>query len=179
VPEKRAEPRFLCSDLVTLRWLEERGIERRETVVLENISASGACVQAEVPVSEGSHVSLSCRSATFLGCVRSCYLRDDGYFIGIAFDEGHKWSKARFQPEHLLDPSKVRPRKVASKLIMFVCACLGLPANLFERFLRGLGRVAVDGNCVLDVDCVPASQNNRHGHAFPQRSFDDQAIAPL
>jgi hypothetical protein len=119
VPEKRAEPRFLCSDLVTLRWLAERGAEHRETVVLENISASGACVQAEVPISEGSRVSLLCQSADFQGCVRSCYMRDDGYFIGIAFDEGSKWSKAQFQPEHLVDPRKVRPRKMASKLIMF------------------------------------------------------------
>jgi hypothetical protein len=128
VPEKRAEFRFLCSDLVTLRWLEQQGGERREVVVLENISTSGACVQSEVPICEGSLVSLLCPSASFEGCVRSCYMQDNGYFIGIAFDEGSKWSKARFQPEHLLDPRKVKPRKLASKLIMFAEGCLGFPA---------------------------------------------------
>lgn len=119
MPEKRAEPRYLCSDLVTLRWSPEQGGERRETVVLENISVSGACVQAEVPVSEGLEVRLQCGQAVFQGCVRSCYLRDDGYFVGIAFDEGSKWSKAQFQPEHLIDPSTIKPRKMAGKLVMF------------------------------------------------------------
>ena len=124
MPERRAEPRFLCSDLVTLCWLAERGGENRETVVLENISASGACVQSEVPISEGLRVSLLCGQTNFEGCVRSCYLRDNGYFIGIAFDEGSKWSKGRFQPEHLVDPRKVRPRTLTSKLIMFAGAIL-------------------------------------------------------
>jgi hypothetical protein len=118
VPEKRAEPRFLCSDLVVLRW-SDAARRREETVVLENISTSGACVQAEVPVTENAGVTLLCGSAEFHGYVRSCYLRDAGYFIGIAFDTDSKWSKAKFQPEHLLDPRTVRPRKLASKMVMF------------------------------------------------------------
>jgi hypothetical protein len=43
--ERRVETRYLCSDLVRLLWSEEPQRERDETVVLENISASGACVQ--------------------------------------------------------------------------------------------------------------------------------------
>ncbi|SRR5579863_4970076 len=117
--EKRAEPRFLCSDLVTLRWPEESGCEREETVVLENISTSGACVQAEVPIAESAVVTLLCGEAQLRGFVRSCYRRDEGYFIGIAFDANSKWSKAKFQPEHLLDPRAVRPRKLTSKMVMF------------------------------------------------------------
>ena len=46
--EQRLEPRFLCSDLVTLRWSEAPRRERSEVVVLENISASGAAVPASV-----------------------------------------------------------------------------------------------------------------------------------
>lgn len=118
MPEKRAEPRFLCSDLVMLRWSDESQRPCEETVVLENISTSGACVQAEVPVAESVEVTLLCGPAEFHGYVRSCYLRDGGYFIGIAFDPDSKWSKAKFQPEHLLDPRKVRPRKLASKMVM-------------------------------------------------------------
>ena len=124
MPEKRAEPRFLCSDLVTLQWSDEARRRREETVVLENISASGACVQAEVAVTESASVTLVCGKAEFRGHVRSCYLRDDGYFIGIAFDADSKWSRAKFQPEHLVDPRTIRPRKLASKMVMFA----GLPA---------------------------------------------------
>lgn len=108
--EQRAEPRYLCSDLVTLCWQEGAQGDRREAVVLENISASGACVQAEISVPESASVRLVCGKAEFHGCVRFCYWRDDGYFIGIAFDAHSKWSKAKFKPEHLLDPSEVKPR---------------------------------------------------------------------
>lgn len=116
--EKRAEPRYLCSDLVTLRWSDEARRRREATVVLENISTSGACVQAEVPVAESAEVTLLCGTAEFHGYVRSCYLRDNGYFIGIAFDADSKWSKSKFQPEHLLDPRTVRPSKLASKMLI-------------------------------------------------------------
>ena len=111
--DQRAEPRYLCSDLVTLYWRE--GGEHKEAVVLENISASGACVQAESSVPESTHVRLVCGKAEFHGSVRFSYWRDDGYFIGIAFDGDAKWSRAKFKPEHLLDPSAVKPRPAKSR----------------------------------------------------------------
>jgi hypothetical protein len=116
--EQRAEPRFLCSDLVRLGWSDGAQRERRETVVLENISTSGACVQAEVTVPEGTRVHMVCGKAEFRGYVRSCYRRDDGYFIGIQFDEDSKWSKSKFRPEHLLDPRRVKARR-AKPLVMY------------------------------------------------------------
>jgi hypothetical protein len=118
VAEQRSEPRFLCSDLVSLRWCDISGGDHLETVVLENISASGACVQAEVSVSETTRVLLVCGKVAFHGYVRSCYWRDDGYFVGIAFDADSKWSAAKFKPEHLLDPRKVKPRKTGTKPLM-------------------------------------------------------------
>jgi hypothetical protein len=110
--EQRAEPRFLCSHLVTLRWSEASHRERSETVVLENISCSGACVQSELSIPENTRVRMVCPKSEFCGYVRSCYLRDEGYFIGIAFDADSKWSKAKFKPEHLLDPRDVKPRRI-------------------------------------------------------------------
>ena len=118
MPEKRAEPRYLCSDLVILCWSDRTQAKREETVVLENISASGACVQAEAPVDETARVTLRCGRAEFHGSVRSCYWRDAGYFIGIAFDTDSKWSRAQFRPEHLVDPRTVRPQKAAGKMLM-------------------------------------------------------------
>jgi hypothetical protein len=125
VAEQRSEPRFLCSDLVSLRWCDTSGGDHLETVVLENISASGACVQAEFSVSESTRVSLVCGKVAFHGYVRSCYWRDDGYFIGIAFDTDSKWTAAKFKPEHLLDPRKVKPRKTETKpVMMFSGSCV-------------------------------------------------------
>ena len=114
--EQRTEPRYLCSDLVTLCWQESAQGERKEAVVLENISVSGACVQAEISVPNSASVRLVCGQAEFHGCVRFSYWRDDGYFIGIAFDAHSKWSKAKFTPEHLLDPSEVKPRRAKTSM---------------------------------------------------------------
>src|SRR5205807_4869952 len=92
MPERRTEPRFLCSDLVKLRWRGARN-DHSETVVLENISASGASVQSETSILEGTEVRMTCGKREFRGIVRSCYWRDDGYLVGIAFDAGSKWSR--------------------------------------------------------------------------------------
>ena len=130
--EQRAAPRYLCSDLVTLCWQEGAQSARKEAVVLENISASGACVQAEISVPESATVRLVCGQAEFQGCVRFCYWRDDGYFIGIAFDPHSKWSKAKFKPEHLLDPSEVKPRRAKTPM-------MSAALRVYARAFGGLG----------------------------------------
>jgi hypothetical protein len=112
--DQHAEPRYLCSHLVTLCWRDDAQSERCETAVLENISASGACVQAEFSVHQHAGVLVVCGQAEFHGGVRFCYRRDDGYFIGIAFDTASKWSKDKFEPEHLLDPNEVKSRLAKS-----------------------------------------------------------------
>jgi len=120
--ERRGETRYLCSDLVRLLWSDGPQRERDETVVLENISASGACVQAEVPVDENTRVRLVCGKREFHGYVRSCYWCDDRYFRRIAFDAGSRRSKAKYKPEHLLDPGEIKPRR-PKPLVMFEGMC--------------------------------------------------------
>src|SRR3979490_304893 len=57
--DQRRQTRYLCSALVTLRW--QTGRERHKaTVLLENISALGACLQAEFPLTDGTRVRMAC-----------------------------------------------------------------------------------------------------------------------
>lgn len=114
-PRQRSEVRFLCADLVKLRWIEGREREQEQVVVLENISVSGACVQSEVAIPENARVKLDCRKQEFRGRVRSCYFRDDAYFVDIEFDADSRWSKEKFTPEHLLDPRKIKPRRSSNR----------------------------------------------------------------
>src|SRR6185436_10915432 len=125
MPEQRAEPRFLCSDLVNLRWRDESRYDHSETVVLENISGSGASVQAETSISEGTHVQMTCGKREFRGVVRSCYWRDDAYFVGIAFDADSKWSKSKYKPKHLLDPRDVRSHRITARRLMMFSGVFG------------------------------------------------------
>ena len=108
--DQRRQPRYLCSALVTLHW--QTGRERHKaTVVLENISAFGACLQAEFPLTDGARVRMACGRRSFRGVVRYCLLTVGGWFIGVELDADSRWSKAKYLPEHLLDPRTVRPRE--------------------------------------------------------------------
>ena len=105
--KRRSEIRYLCSHLVTLRWTDESRVERKETAVLENISASGASVQSEVRINWGTRMHLLAGEQQFRGTVRYCYWRDAGYFVGIEFDPDSQWSRSKFEPEHLLEPGEL------------------------------------------------------------------------
>ena len=72
-------------------------------------------MQSDVAIAENTRVSLDCRKQEFRGRVRSCYFRDDAYFVDIEFDADSRWSKAKFAPEHLLDPRKIKPRRSGNR----------------------------------------------------------------
>jgi hypothetical protein len=109
VTDQRRQPRYLCADLVTLHW--QVGRERRKaTVVLENISAFGACLQAEFGLPGGARVRMACGRKSFRGVVRYCLLTVGGWFIGVELDADSRWTKSKYLPEHLLDPRKVQVR---------------------------------------------------------------------
>jgi len=96
---------------VTLHWQVGRA-RRKSTVVLENISAFGACLDAEFGLPDGTRVRLACGGKSFRGVVRYCLVRVGGCFIGVELDADSRWTKSKYLPEHLLDPRKVRARGV-------------------------------------------------------------------
>ena len=108
--ERRAEPRLWCSDLIRV-WVESS--EGRELAGnLEDVAPSGACVQIEEPIDVGARVCLKFGRHTFHGEVMHCTHNEIGYFAGVRFDAGRKWSRELFEPKHLLDPRQVKPRRV-------------------------------------------------------------------
>ncbi|MBI3678889.1 MAG: hypothetical protein HY235_00535 [Acidobacteria bacterium] len=109
--ERRIEPRLWCSDLVQVWWKDAGKWRRRGTAVLEDISHCGACVQLELPLSQGAEVRIKHPAWKVEGQVRYCVYRDDGYFIGVLLREDSKWSEGLFRPKHLMDPARVAPKK--------------------------------------------------------------------
>jgi hypothetical protein len=110
MPDRRSEPRLLCAHLVGLRPSGPGGARRGVTAVLEDISSSGACVQVEEAVAAGTPMTLAIGRHTFPATVRYCVFRDTGYFVGLQFVSGIRWSRERVTPEHLLDPREVKGR---------------------------------------------------------------------
>ncbi len=101
--ERRSEVRMMCADMLDVQWKDAAGKKRNAVGLLEDISASGACLQLDAPLPLGSQVGWTCGSQEFTGHVRYCSYREIGYFVGVEFDFRSKWSKKVYRPQHLLD----------------------------------------------------------------------------
>ena len=110
--DRRVEPRLLCADIVGLSWKEKGGRARKANVNLEDISLSGACVQIDAPIPLGTSVRIAYDKGELSGFVKYCVFREIGYFLGIEFDAGSRWSQEHFKPQHLLDPRRLVLRSI-------------------------------------------------------------------
>ena len=108
--ERRIEPRMLCADLVDIRWKDASGRQRRGVANLEDISLSGACIQVERPIPHGAAIHIAYPNGELAGKVRYCVFREIGYFLGVEFEPGTRWSPRSFRPQHLLDPRTMAAR---------------------------------------------------------------------
>ncbi len=93
--------------MVQVSWTEGSGRKRQTTGLLEDISPSGACLQLETAVPLGVEIQWRSPKREFTGIVRYCVYREIGYFVGVEFDAGSKWSKQAYKPQHLLDLKKL------------------------------------------------------------------------
>lgn len=105
--ERRTETRLLCADLVEVEWKDKAGRKRRAVANLEDISKSGACLQLDVAIPLQTPVRIRYERGDLDGAVRYCVYREIGYFLGIEFQEGHKWNERAFRPLHLFDPRRL------------------------------------------------------------------------
>jgi hypothetical protein len=113
--DRRAEHRLLCADLVEIEWRDTSGRLRRTMANLEDISHSGACLQLDCAIPIHAQVKISYPTGDLAGIVRYCVYREIGYFLGVRFDEGVKWTQRSFKPQHLFDPRRLGPRGSRAK----------------------------------------------------------------
>ena len=98
---------MLCADLVDVQWKDKAGRKRRTVANLEDISLSGACLQMDAPIPLHTNLLISYPKGELQGQVRYCVYREIGYFLGVQFEPGCKWSQRHFKPQHLFDPRKL------------------------------------------------------------------------
>lgn len=101
--QRRKYNRNLCADLLTLCWTEGDGRVRSEVATLEDISGTGACLQFDFSIPPETKVSLHYPNGRYEGKIKYCSYQETGYSLGIAFDDGYRWTKSDFQPSHLLE----------------------------------------------------------------------------
>jgi hypothetical protein len=105
--ERRNETRLLCAELVELIWKDDAGREHRRVANLEDISLSGLCLCLENRVPEGTSVRVHYGDGQLVGVVRYCVYREIGYFLGVEFSDGCRWSSKHFRPKHMIDPRQL------------------------------------------------------------------------
>jgi len=92
--------RYLCSELVTLRFASESLV-----VNLEEIDSAIAVLESEEPLPVGVAAEMDTGSHCFSGTVISAEETPLGWRLEFAFSPSTPWSIDRFRPSHLVDPS--------------------------------------------------------------------------
>ena len=103
---------MLCADLVKVYFRDKTGRQQTRLANLEDISLSGACLQLDEPVPKETIMKIAHPKGEFQGRVRYCFFREIGYFIGVEFEPGSKWSREQYEPEHLLDLRQLMARSM-------------------------------------------------------------------
>ena len=132
--ERRVEPRLMCADMVAVRWKNESGVEQQASALLEDISASGACLNLDSPLPLGAGVVINYRKGRFEGSVCYCFFREIGYYVGVQLpariqmvDPGIS-PQAPARSEAVADASDGRNAQVGS--------VTGQPARPFRHLCR-------------------------------------------
>ena len=105
--ERRIEARLLCADLLDVHWTDKSGRSHTALANLEDISISGACLQVDMPVPHETLLLIEHPKVELVGRVRYCVFRETGYFLGVQFEPGFRWTLRNFRPKHLLDPRRL------------------------------------------------------------------------
>jgi hypothetical protein len=95
--------RYLCSQLVSLK--DRSGTPTGNSVVnLEEIWRSGAVLESEQALEDGSRVEIRCGTTFFAAVVTGVEKHEFGWRVEVEFSPMTPWNPEEFQPEHLLDP---------------------------------------------------------------------------
>ncbi|MGC9973025.1 MAG: PilZ domain-containing protein [Bryobacteraceae bacterium] len=105
--ERRLEARLLCADLIDVHWTDKSGRSHTALANLEDISLSGLCLQMDMPVPHETVLRIAHPKTELAGRVRYCVFRETGYFLGVQFEPGFRWTRRHFCPKHLLDPRRL------------------------------------------------------------------------
>src|SRR5688572_7281369 len=93
---------YLCSQLVTIEYLDALGQDLSLTGNLEEISPTRLLVLSESNIPLGISVVVQCQGHRLNGRIQKA-VRDDqlGWFSAVRLKANSRWSEKLFLPEHL------------------------------------------------------------------------------
>ena len=130
------EARCMCSELVSVHWVNEFGLKRKEVANLEEIWPSGARLQLPAPIRQHTQIRIVGHGTEFSAQVCTCAADFAGYFAEVQFAGGYEWAKEKYLPEHFFDPqtllAKGRLKQLEEKnteQLARLCKSLGAGAS--------------------------------------------------
>jgi hypothetical protein len=105
MPHACNDRRYLCSELVTLRWSPSWGPTIETHANLESIWTSGATLTTECPVAEKTLLLIRTWGCELRGYVTLCMPNGFDYTVELEFLPQSRWDLTKFVPDHLFDPS--------------------------------------------------------------------------
>jgi hypothetical protein len=101
--DRRQASRNMCADFITINWTDEAGESRSDVAILDDISESGVCIGLDCAIPVETKVYLDHPKGRYEGKIKYCRYFEIGYFLGVSFDDGHRWSREDFEPAYLLE----------------------------------------------------------------------------
>ncbi len=97
--------RYVCSEIVTVRWSPHWGPTREATANLEAIWAEGAALCCEIAIAENTLVRIECDHGEMRGWIRSCEMSGTDFTLEVEFLPQSRWTRLKHIPDYLFDPS--------------------------------------------------------------------------
>lgn len=100
--------RYLCSELMNVRMLSADGVRHEAIGILEEISASAACLQLDERPGINTRIQFVAQetdgAAEMAGTVTKCEHEPGvGYYVVVRFGRSFRWHPAIYKPKHLFD----------------------------------------------------------------------------
>lgn len=96
--------RYLCSELVSISFVNAQGRKMQGTGNLEEIGTASAMVHLDSAARVGSPLTLICQGHRLKGVVQDCTKTEFGCFVRVGFQAGTAWTRDQFRPAYLIDP---------------------------------------------------------------------------
>ncbi|MCC7235168.1 MAG: hypothetical protein IT163_07685 [Bryobacterales bacterium] len=96
---------FLCSELVSLQFVDGSGRRHTLTANLEEIGPRRLSVLSERRIPPGSPTTIETKGQSLRGYARSAVRSEPlGWIVDVRLAPNSCWSQELFTPEHLLEP---------------------------------------------------------------------------
>mgnify|MGYP000862461923 CR=1 FL=1 len=114
-------PTYLCSELVSLQYVDAAGRQKRTTANLEEIGPNCASLLVEARIPRGARTTIETQGQRLQGYARGAVHEEPlGWFVDVKLSPDSSWSRRRYTPEHLLNAFRTPCRRTPPRVNTFL-----------------------------------------------------------